>query len=341
MSTSTQPGTFTELFTDLLDRTRTGSSASASVVQAKRYINIGLQDMHIGFGEKFTWAHRNAFLIAHPPYSTGTVTFVQGASAFTGSGTAWDTVNGQTLSKNMLVGGKIVFSSSEVYEINAVTNDGSAGIASIYIGDSLVDASYRYYEDEYALASDFLRPLDHRRFTDGALNIALIGRTDFRRWFGRNHIVGPPANATLIDLAPSGNTTPRRRIVLNPPPDKAYQIPYEYVTSQLAVSSAGTAQTSLSADTDEPIVPLRYRMAIVLHGLYHWYRDRKDDVRSAEARSEYVDLLTRITGDYEIGSQKTRIQPRVGPYRSRARRPWGRGSHGRFDMNGRFDRLEW
>ena len=124
-------------------------------------------------------------------------------------------------------------------------------------------------------------------------------------------------------------------------------IRYHYVTSYLAVTNlkvgtvnyGGVERTSLEEDTDEPIVPLRYRHAIVFHALSQWYRDKKDDARSGEAAAEYTRIMLRITSDNEIGSARPQFRPRVGRYRSRARQPW-RGGSGRFDTGGKFDRLE-
>jgi hypothetical protein len=95
---------------------------------------------------------------------------------------------------------------------------------------------------------------------------------------------------------------------------------------------------SMTADDDQPIVPVRYRHAITLHALYNWLRDRKDDERSREVKAEYVELVTRVRNDSEIGQQNPQIRPRVSAYRQRARRPYG--GLGRFDIGGRFDRLE-
>ena len=153
---------------------------------------------------------------------------------------------------------------------------------------TLSGATYTYYEDEYDLASDFLRPVDMQRFSL-EMAVDLISRTEFRRRYPVNSTLGRPSVATILDFAPSGNTTPIRRVKFAPPPNEFLQIPYTYVTSNLAVSSAGAAQANLSADADEPIVPLRYRHAIVLHALASLYRDKKDDTRSQEAKAEYVD----------------------------------------------------
>jgi hypothetical protein len=104
------------------------------------------------------------------------------------------------------------------------------------------------------------------------------------------------------------------------------------VTSNLAVTAGGTEQTQLTNDTDEPIVPLRARHAIVFNALYHWYRDRKDDATRAEmAKAEYIDLMRRILGDTNIGQDR----PRIIPYRLSGRR----AVLGRFDVGDRFDEL--
>ena len=169
------------------------------------------------------------------------------------------------------------------------------------------------------------------------MNIPLIGQAEFRRRYPRNSVTGKPKVACIIQLPFSGNTTPRYRVVLHPPTDATYSIPYNFVTSNLAVTSAGTEQTQLVNDTDEPIVPLRYRHAIVFHALYNWLRDRKDDARSGEAKAEYVEIMGRVANDTQIGQDRPRISPRTGQYYGFGRR--GSRRIGRYDVGGRFDNL--
>jgi hypothetical protein len=336
MSSTTAPQTFSDLYTDLLNRTRQDTTTSATITQAKRYINIALYDMHIGYGEKFPWAERRAILNTHAPYTTGTLAVSQGDTALTGTDTAWNT-NNAFGEANMRKGGKIrIGGGHEVYEIAAVGSDTAATLGSDFVASDETAAEYEYFEDEYALASDFLRPIDQTRFTDGGIDIGLMSRRDFRAWFPQNHITGKPFVGTIIDLPFSSNTTPVRKIRLHSPPDKAYQVAYRYVTSNLATNSSGTAAAQLSGDTDEPIVPVRYRHLLILHGLYHWYRDKKDDARSQEVRNEYVDLLLRATADGEIGSGRFAITPLVSSYAAKARRPWSAGG-GSYDVNDNFD----
>lgn len=339
MSAATTPVTFADLYTALLNKVRESTTASAVINKAKGAIDYALQDMHIGFAEKVPWAEREATLILRPRSTTGTVSINRGSTTLTGVATGWTTADDFGIAAAR-AGGKIRIDGTQtLYRVSAVGGAGSITLASAYVGDDVAAGStYVYFEDEYALAADFLRPLSAQFFDDNR-DIQIVSRADFRERIPRNFATGAPRVATIVDQEVSGNTTPVRKLVIASVPDRYMLIPYQYVTSKLVRSSAGAAQESFSADDDEPLVPKRYRMAIVFHALYHWYRDGKDDARSQEARAEYVDLMSRIVGDSEIGQNKPRIRPAVGAYVRAARRPWRTGA-GRFDVNGAFDRLE-
>lgn len=339
MSSTGQLQTYSDLYTDLQNRVRVTTGVTATETQAKRYINIALQDLHLGFDYKFPWAERHGRLITQAQYSTGTLTATQGSTTLTGQSTFWNTANAFSVN-NMRTNGKIKIAGSLTpYVISSVGSDTAAVLTSKFTESTQATQTYVYYEDEYDLASDFLRPIDAQRFST-EIAIDLLSRTEFRRRYPGNSVpTSQPAVACINDYAPSGNTTPIRRAQFHPPPSIAMTIPYTYITSLLATSSAGVAQTQLSADTDEPIIPLRYRHALVYHALYHWYRDKKDDARSQEAKGEYTDVMLRIVSDVEVGGVRPQIQPRVGGYAAAARRPWSGRSGRRYDINGNFDRM--
>lgn len=338
MGVATQLTDFSDLFTDLQNRTREETSVTATENQAKRYINIALHDMHVGRAEMLPWSERSAVLVTQPQYTTGTVTITQGSTSLAGASALWNTNNDFSVA-NMRVGGKITFAGAlDVYEISAVASDTAATLTGSFVGDDISAATYVYFEDEYSLASDFLRPIDQREFSN-SIPIELISRMDFRRLYSTNGVPGTPKVATILDKTFGSNTTPVRHIQFHNPPSKAFNIPYSYVTSNLAVSASGTEKTQLTANDDEPNVPLRYRHSIVFHALYHWYRDKKNDDRSQEAKAEYEQILTRVADDTEIGGRHASIRPRQDAYKRRAKNPWSRGS-ARFDINGKFDRLE-
>ena len=338
MSVTTQVTTFADMVEDLQNRVRVQTGVTAVSNVAKRYINTGLQDMHIGFTEDVPWAERSAELITQPEYTTGTVTITQGSTSLAGASTLWATANAFSVN-NVRPGGKIVIDGGkEVYEVSSVTNDTALVLTSAFVGADVSAGSYLYFEDEYALHADFLRPVDFQNF-DIRDEVQLISRKKFRERYPTNRVTGKPRVAAIFDKAPSGDTTPVRKVRLWQPPDAAYMLPYAFITDKLAVSSAGTAQTSLSAESDEPIVPLRYRFGIVLWGLKNWYRDKRDDDRSQEVANEYADFVTRMVDDQEIGRPRPHFRPRVGPYVSRARSPYRGARGGRYTTGSAFDEI--
>lgn len=337
MSAATQPTSFADLIGDLMSRARVDSNQSINAVVAKRFINTGLYDMHLGNGERFPWAERNARLLTQPSYQAGTVSVAQGSTSVTGVGSAWNTVNAFG-ARNVRAGGKIVFGGDEtVYEVLSVASNLALTLTDVYRGATLSGGGYLYFEDEYDLAADFLKPLDKTRF-DGRGEIPIIDRREFRRRFTRITTTGQVIACAIFDKAFAGDTTPRRRVRLYRPPSEARYIPYAYVTSNLAVTATGVEQAQLVNDTDEPIVPLYARHLIVLKALEHWYRDKKNDSRSQEAKAEYVDGVTRLLGDVEVGAQRPQFQPNVSGYVRRSRTPYrGNGRTRKHTLGTAFD----
>lgn len=332
MSSQTAPATLSELRTDLRERVRDASSTALNAI-LDRYLNEALFDIHLGNPITLPyWAIRRSVIITRAPYTTGTVAITTATSrtAVTGTSTVWTTTDSYGIA-NARAGGKMTFSgTTDVYEVQTVGGAGSITLASQYVGSDLSGDSYQYFEDEYSLASDFGRMVDLRIFSTDS-HIPLVGFMAFRRSFPRNSTTGKPAFASMIQLGFSAAATARPRVIFGPVPDAAYQIPYEYITTNLAVSSAGVEAAEMTSDTDEPIMPRRYRQAIVYHALSHWYRDRKDDTRSQEAKAEYVDIMGRIAGDTGIGQDRPRFI---------ARSRFGNGRRGRrFETNGEFDDL--
>lgn len=341
MSTTTAPGTYSELYTDLLNRVREQTGITATETLAKRYIDLANRDIYVGTSEKLPWAKRRDTITTHPSYSTGTVAVTIGSTTVTGTSTVW-TTNNSYGQPNARAGGKITFQgdSQTVYTVVSVGGAGSMVITPAYIGATATGQTYTYFEDEYALAAAFARPYDLTSFDD-AREIPLIGDQEFRRMFPRNRIpLQHMRAATMLDLPFSGNTTPVRKVRFAPPPSTVKVIPYTYITRYVVVTAAGVEQEAFSATTDEPIIPTRYRHLLVYHALAHWYRDRKDDSRAQEAQASYFELLRRVVDDQEAGQQRMSMRPSTAPY-ARARRPYrGRAGRRRFDTGDAFDRFE-
>lgn len=339
MSSTTITTTWADLYGALMKDMRTNSSNTDVIERAKRYIDEGHHWMYVGHGEKFHWAERRATIKTHAVYTTGTIAATIGSGTLTGTDTLW-TTNNDHGQPNARAGGKLTIGGgSTVYTVLTVPGAGSMTITPEYIGETDTELEYRYFEDEYALASDFRKPIDKRNFDDGR-EIHLIGRTDFRRLHPRNWI--PTQNirhAIIQDHAPSGNTTPIRRVVFGPPPSTTMIIPYSYVTNHIVVDATGTAKASFTADTDEPIMPLAYRSLILLAAKFVWYREAKDDARAQTVFQEFSLRMDQMIGDTDLGAQALRVRSPYSMYRARARNPYYKSGR-RYDINGRFDRME-
>ncbi len=332
MGASTQPTDLTDLRTALINAVREAVGVTATNAIADRYLNTALHDMVVNWD--FPWGVRSTSLITHAEYTTGTVTISQGSTALVGDSTAWATANAFGVA-NARAGGKLILGSESdgVSEVTTVVSGTSITLSAKWTGSDQAADTYVYYEDEYDLATDFFRSVDPHHFAKN-IPISLIPRKEFRTRYPRNSSRGEPRVAAIFDAPFSGSTARRQRIVFHPAPDAAYKIDYEYLTTNLATSTLGVAQTQLVATTDEPIVPLRYRHVLVLHALYNWYRDRKDDTRSQEAKGEYTDLMRRIASDVGVTTARPRILPRTSQYFPASRR---RGS--RYSTNSDFDQM--
>lgn len=336
MSSTSQPTDLTDLRLEFINRMREPTGVTAINTVADRYLNEALVDVHIlnPIVQPF-WATRRATILTHAPYSTGTVAIAAAArTTVTGTSTLWNTAVTGMGFNNAQVGGKMVFSGqSDVYEVSAVGSDTAITLLNRYTGAVLTAATYTYFEDEYALAADFGAFVDIRMFSTD-LEIPLIGEMDFRRRYVRNSIRGVPRVATFFQKGFLTTTAPRYRVALHPAPNDEIGIPYSYVTTNLAVSTAGVEQAALSATTDEPILPLRFRLALVTKAIEIWLRYYKDDKKRADdTQREYVDIMTRAGGALMIGQDKPQLVVKKGYGRFQRRR--GR----RFDVNDQFDQM--
>lgn len=336
MSVTSQFTTFADLYTGVLNATRSQLTQADPKSQAKRAVNVALHDMHLGTGQSFYWAEREATILTRAPITDGTISITQGSTTVTGSGTTWNTSDWQGVPVER--DGKLVVAGSQVpFTVTQVNSDTEIILDKIFHLSDVSGVTYKYFKDTYALASDYLRPVD-MQFFDNNQEIRFVDRRQFRRMEPQNSTTGKPRMATQIELGPLSSTAARLRIILSPPPDAAYLLPYSYITNRLAVSSAGTTQTGLVEDTDEPIVPLRYRHAIYWYACKLMYMG-KDDARRQVAEQEYNNVMTRILNDTNTGDNRVKIEPDVASYVSHAAAPYsGRGRVGRWSVGNSFDR---
>jgi len=340
MSVTTQVTTFSDLYGDLINRVRITTGVTATDNVAKRFINIALQDMHLGWITAFRGLRGPLSSSRRRSTPPGPSPQRRGYGAHRA---VHDLEHEHAFSvKNMRANGKIrIAGALNPYTIQTVSSDTAAVLTSKFTESTVTAGTYSYYEDEYDLASDFLRPVDAQRFSED-VSIDLISRTEFRRRYPANAVPNRPSVAASSTTRRAG--TPRRfaGFKFHAPPSNQLHDPIYLSDGEPGPFPApGVAQTGLSADTDEPIVPLRYRHAIVYHALYHWYRDKKDDARSAQAKGEYTDVLVRIASDFEVGCRASaNPASRLGLCEPKRKARGAAGGGRRYDINGRLDRME-
>jgi len=332
MSSTGQVQDFSDLYKDLMIRMRDISDDANLIVVAKRLVNTALHDIIIS--DKYEWGKRFATLVTQPSYSTGTVAVSRGSTAVVGTSTAWATTNDMGIA-NARAGGKMKLG-GEVYEVSSVTDATNIVLASKFTRTTLASgSSYTYFEDEYDPESDFDEIISSYRMI-GDIEVPIVHNDKFHRAFVRNDVVGQPQIATVIDRAFGSSTARVQKIVLAPSPNDFYSLRYKYSTKFLATSSAGVEQTQLVEDSDEPIIPLKYRHSIVLHALKMGFLTRKDDQRSQQLGAEYNELIQRMKVDTGAADPQPKLQ---------ITRPsttyWGRGRRksGRFSTGTEFEDL--
>ncbi len=338
MAAGDAPSTLTELRTDFLEKLKEVTGVSAVNTIVNRFLNQANQDFH---QERWWWAERRAVIITDNPYTTGTIalTLATSLTAVTGTDTLWNTANNFGRN-NAIVGHKMILAgSNDTYLINAVGSDTAITLDSSYTGTSdLSGDDYTVFNDEYTLQSDFDDVIDVR-FFDQDRKIELIGPQEFYRKFPRNRAKSFPQAATLIEIGPSGSADLRRRIIFGPAPDKVYTVPYRFYTTDLAISSGGTAQVNMSADTDQPIIPIRFRQAIVWKALELWFSTRqKNAILATENRGRYDVVVLRARQAHGPADDRPRIVPDTAATWSRTRYPWT-GKSRRFVPASKFDHL--
>lgn len=343
MSDTTQFKTFSDLYNGLLKAIRSDRGNSETVEQAKRYINTALSDIHIGFAEKVPWALRDYSFSTKSTFTdeveaVGAITIEAPNSV---SYTSYDLNPG--LAGTYEVGDKVAVTSSVTGDSvgleGYVRNAPGGAVVNIYQTGIEINDKIRVYQDEIEMPTDFMR-LAGNIIKIGSRDIPLMGRVEFRHRFAGDYSVNRPKFATVVDSTDVVSGLDNRKLKLFPIPNAIERAHITYVTKLLVTAADGTWQQEFSADTDEPIVPVRYRHAIFYHALSNWYRDRKDDVRSQEAKAEYVEIMNRITSDTESGQSTMSLSANRRPYRRKANRPYstGRGGSRRYDF-GRFDEL--
>jgi len=190
----------------------------------------------------FSWLYSDSSFITVKPYETGTVTVTEGSKTVTGVGTTFT---------SSMVGRKFVCENA-TYEISAFVSTTELTLLTNYAG---VGGSFTYkiYQDEYSLASDTEDVLSMRQ-ENYPYKIEKVGIEVLDRYYPQRTSFGYPYFYSIIGEDDDGYM----KVAFYPIPNQARNIYYRYKKRV----------TEMTSDSDEPIIPLRYRWVLAKGALY-------------------------------------------------------------------------
>ena len=200
-------------------------------------------DEEICESHNFGWLYGDSSFITTAPYSIGTVTATAGSTTITGSGT--------TFTAGM-VGRKITLENA-FYEISAYVSGTEITLGTAYAGAGGAGLTYKIYQNEYSLSSDaedvlsMYQENNPRKLTNVELSF-------LDAHYPQRNSYGYPSMYAIIGYDSNGYM----KVEVYNIPDQARNIYYRMKKRV----------TVLSADSDEPIIPLRYRYVLFRGAVY-------------------------------------------------------------------------
>lgn len=231
--------TYANIKTEVLVRIGIDDTDVDDVVD--RALNDVLQEICQSYN--FSWLYGSSSFITAAPYTTGTVTLTEGSATIIGTDTVWTSA---------MVGRKFSCGGA-TYVISTVTPSTELTLTTVYAGTSGTGLSYRIYQDEYSLASDVEDVLSMRD-ENNSYRLDKLGIEVMDSYWPVREAFGYPVKYSMIGYDSSGYT----KVALYPIPNQARNVYYRYKKRV----------TEMSATTDTPIIPLRYRYILAKGALY-------------------------------------------------------------------------
>jgi len=225
--------------TDVLEQIGIDDSDVEDVVE--QALNDILQEICQAYN--FSWLYGDSSFITVAPYSTGTVTATEGSATITGSGT--------TFTSSMV--GRKIYLENATYTIATYVDATGITLSTNYAGGGGAGLTYKIYQDEYSLASDVEDVLSMRQ-ENNPYKIQKRGIEFLDRYYPLRNAYGYPSLYSVTGYDSSGYM----KVSVYPIPNQARNIYYRYKKRV----------TEMSSDSDEPVIPLRYRWVLAKGALY-------------------------------------------------------------------------
>ncbi len=191
----------------------------------------------------FSWLYDDSSFITTAPYSTGTLTATTGSTTLTGAGTTWTSA----------MAGRRISIEDAFYEISAYVSGTELTLGSNYAGAGGSELTYIIYQNEYSLSSDVEDVLSMYQ-ENNPQKLSKVGLPMLDRAYPQRNTYSYPSMYAINGYDSSGNM----KVEVYPIPNQARNIYYRMKKRV----------TVLSADSDEPIIPLRYRYVLFRGAVY-------------------------------------------------------------------------
>ena len=250
-----------DILTNVLSRAEElGIGLGDRETEAKAYIQAAYIAV-VGEGFPWPWGKKEppGILTTIAEYTTGSVSVTNGSKNITFSSAPATSRAKQKLS---------VDDDPVTYRIDTHTAAAAAAVLDRnYLGTTNAAAAFHVFEDEYNLASDFLRPFSRRNFlrdAHSAGTVRLVGEDEMGGLYpyaGRSSFY--PRYAAMI-------AEKRIRIVPYPTDAKYYEYPYIFHPGVLDFTGAGAGDTPIISPAEDGIVLSFFAVANLLE-------DKNDD----------------------------------------------------------------
>ncbi len=309
--------TFKDLHDYVVEESNVSANNASASNRINRTINIVYEDITVP--HRWRWLEATSSTVVPKVYRDGLVSVTAGSATVTGNATVSFAAS--------MVGRKMYFDTeSAEYTISSVTDATNAILAATYRGTDITSQAFRIYQDMYTLPTDCeevievyhrqsnnirhqtRKPITRRQMHDFKLRLP-THEYFAQRW---SHAIPTASGTRVLWIWPPGYTT------------QDYRLHFDY-TKRI---------TSLSASTDEPLMPKTYRSVLAYGALEHLFAREGNLQRAAWAKSKFAEkfMICAVTGKLRTGDHGCSVPWR---YRERLITP------GRYDLGAHFDNDTW
>lgn len=170
----------------------------------------------------------------------------------------------------------------EIYDVDAATGTLAVTLANSFLGDTSTSATGVIVQPHVILDSSIrhIYQVYHQHFSEP---VTYIGPQQMREVQAVGGFQKDFAQYWTI----FGQSSGARRLVIYPYPDEDYTLSID----------ANVFIPVLSADADEPLIPMQYRQILYWYGVYKVYLFHRNETQASIALQNFNGFLTRIDGE--------------------------------------------